>query len=82
MVGVSRKDIAALARWFGGLSLPMRALIVAGLAVAALGLTWVVINAQQEARLVRSDPELPAWQAGPDALRGRPGPRPVREPLH
>ena len=63
MVGVSRKDIAALGRWFGGLSLRLRAIILTGLAMIALALTWVVLNAQQEARLVRSDP---------DSLPGKP----------
>ncbi len=64
MVGVSRRDIAAAARWFGGLSARTRGVILAVLAVAALGLTWVVLNARQEARLVRVDADsLPAQPA-------------------
>lgn len=64
MVGVSRRDMAVIARWFGGLSLRTRAFILAALAVAAVGLTWAVFNARQEARLVRVDPDsLPSQPA-------------------
>src|SRR5215469_9167253 len=64
MVGVSRKDIAAIVRWWGGLRARSRVLILASLAVAALGLTLFVLNARQEARLVRADADsLPAQPA-------------------
>jgi cytochrome c oxidase cbb3-type subunit 3 len=58
MVGVSRRDIAAVARWFGGLSARMRVLILAGLALLIVLLVWSVANARQEAKLVRPDPDL------------------------
>lgn len=61
MVGVSRRDIAAVARWFGGLSPRARAVILAALALAIAALAWAVLNAKQEARLVSVDPDtLPA----------------------
>lgn len=63
MVGVSRRDIAAAARWFGGLSGRARALILAGLAIAAVGLAWAVLNARQEAQLVTLDPDSLPSQA-------------------
>jgi cytochrome c oxidase cbb3-type subunit 3 len=64
MVGVSRRDIAAVARWFGGLGMRLRAAILIGLAVAVVGLAWLVLNARQEARLVHVDPDsLPSQPA-------------------
>src|SRR5665213_4068997 len=63
MVGVSRRDIARAARWFAGLSARTRWLIVTGLALAAVGLVWAVLNARQEARLVRIDPDSVPGQA-------------------
>lgn len=64
MVGVSRSDMAAVARWFGGLSARLRVLILAGLVLGAAGLTWAVLGAQQDARLVRADADsLPARPA-------------------
>src|SRR3569833_1652496 len=71
MVGVSRRDIAALSRWFGGLSARTRGVILAGAVFLVAGVVWMSLNARQEARLLRLDPDsLPAqaqlasWGAG------------------
>jgi cytochrome c oxidase cbb3-type subunit 3 len=64
MVGVSPRDIAAAARWFRGLGRRTRFSILGALALAVVALTWALLNAGQEARLIRADPDsLPANSA-------------------
>ena len=61
MVGVSRRDLSAVARWFGGLGRRTRAAILVCLALAAVGIAWAIYTGHQDGRLVRADPDsLPA----------------------
>ena len=57
MVGLSRSDISAIARWIGGLGARTRAVILAALALTVVLIAWAVLNGRQDARLVRVDPD-------------------------
>ena len=51
MVGVSRKDMQAIARWVGRLSARARIALAVGLAALVGLLAWSVINGSQQALL-------------------------------
>jgi cytochrome c oxidase cbb3-type subunit 3 len=73
MVGVGRRDIAALSAWIGRLSPRARLLAAAGLAALAALIAWAVLNAQQEARLLRADPDALTTDAAATRLALGPG---------
>jgi cytochrome c oxidase cbb3-type subunit 3 len=58
MLGVGRRDIAALSAWIGKLSLRTRVAAGGGLALGLILMVWAVLNAQEEARLLRAEPDL------------------------
>lgn len=57
MVGLSRDDIGALSRWIDGLSGRARLAILGALAVVVALIAWAVVRGQQDARLVKVDPD-------------------------
>ena len=58
MAGIGRGDIDAISRLIGRLSVRTRLLSLAGLAVVALLILGAVLTGQQNARLVRLDPDV------------------------
>ncbi len=57
MVGISRKDIGAVARWIGGLGARTRLFLLATLVLLVVLAVLAVLNGQQDARLVKLDPD-------------------------
>ena len=64
MVGIGRDDLRAAARRIGALSLRMRAALGVGVVVCIALAALAVADAQQEARLLRSDPDSIPGDAG------------------